>query len=387
MSSVFRRLFYIISFILKVSVCFYFISIGGIGPGIVALFVGGLILWMEYAPKFKFVRLIENLAGERIGHNETRKEYTIDSINCSFELIGKGIKRSQVVFSVMQPLKRKHWKNDFEEIYDSLVKGWDELKIHYNFDAQALCLQHSHSLSVTVMVPINDGEEVIGGTLTVIRELINKYHLFGIKSFLRFNDYDFKTYIYQKGNVIEHAFKTEFSYAYIVQHADAAGMIKNMIRQDCLYERITEEEYWRDFNRFASLPFVFDKVEYVYDDKHYGKAVILSASSRWWCLVCTYKKVFFAPDQSGFDKLGSLHWNMNRVVEVRLLSKGLPMMLCEDGSLIGLGKDVDRGNVDYYIVTCTPDEDYYSRHKADFDAAQEMPEIEKVRGYDESMVR
>lgn len=78
---------------------------------------------------------------------------------------------------------------------------------------------------------------------------------------------------------------------------------------------------------------------------------------------------------------------MNRVVEVRLLSEGLPMMLCEDGSLIGLEKDVDRGNVDYYIVTCTPDEDYYSWHKADFDAAQEMPEIEKVRGYDESMVR
>ena len=389
------------------------VAVGGKGPTVIGLLIGGAIIWAEHYTKKRaekrdvlemetsadkaedgtdalpaneeaptesyrierednFATAIEALTHQEIAAGQNRVLAFEDSMVYAYELTEVGLltgSGEQMRFSVVIPLRRSNWQTEQEEIERRLAEVWRCLWQDYGFETAHALSESSLMLKIEACGPVAHAVKALKPTQDILHEIIIRRDLHLLDSYLLIHGYDWPEYAYLRGGQVVHDFREEEGVARSVYHEDEAMAVARLYDfQDC--QRISEAEYLEALSSYAHLPFAYHGFYMAYK-KNKFKGVVFTLIAGKFHLFCGIDEAYFTTDLSMFDHLEEARQYNCRVMEVRFRYDHLPMMRLLTGEILYIDVVLEKyGEPFYYLVPSSYGGRDYARIKADYDAAK-----------------
>ena len=390
------------------------VAIGGKGPTVIGLLIGGAIIWAEHYTKKRaekrdvlemetsadkaedgtdtlpaseeaptesyriewednFATAIEALTHQEIAAGQNRVLAFEDSMVYAYELTEIGLltgSGEQMRFSVVIPLRRSNWQTEQEEIERRLAEVWRCLWQDYGFETAHALSESSLMLKIEACGPVAHAVKALKPMQDILHEIIIRRDLHLLDSYLLIHGYDWPEYAYLRGGQVMHDFREEEGVARDVYHEDEAMAVTRLYDtfQDC--QRISEAEYLETLSSYAHLPFAYHGSYEAYKNYKF-KGVVFTLIAGKFHLFCGIDEAYFTTDLSMFDHLEEARQYNCRVMEVRFRYDHLPMMRLLTGEILYIDVVLEKyGEKLYYLVSSSYGGRDYARIKADYDAAK-----------------
>ena len=389
------------------------VAVGGKGPTVIGLLIGGAIIWAEHYTKKRaekrdvlemetsadkaedgtdalpaseeaptesyrierednFATAIEALTHQEIAAGQNRVLAFEDSMVYAYELTEVGLltgSGEQMRFSVVIPLRRSNWQTEQEEIERRLAEVWRCLWQDYGFETAHALSESSLMLKIEACGPVAHAVKALKPMQDILHEIIIRRDLHLLDSYLLIHGYDWPEYAYLRGGQVVHDFREEEGVARSVYHEDEAMAVARLYDfQDC--QRISEAEYLEALSSYAHLPFAYHGFYMAYK-KNKFKGVVFTLIAGKFHLFCGIDEAYFTTDLSMFDHLEEARQYNCRVMEVRFRYDHLPMMRLQTGEILYIDVVLEKyGEPFYYLVPSSYGGRDYARIKADYDAAK-----------------
>lgn len=389
------------------------VAVGGKGPIVIGLLIGGALIWAEHYTKKRaekrdvlemetsadkaedgtdalpaseeaptesyrierednFSTAIEALTHQEIAAGQNRVLAFEDSMVYTYELTEVGLltgSGEQMRFSMVIPLRRSNWQTEQEEIERRLAEVWRCLWQDYGFETAHALSESSLMLKIEACGPVAHAVKALKPTQDILHEIIIRRDLHLLDSYLLIHGYDWPEYAYLRGGQVVHDFREEEGVARSVYHEDEAMAVARLYDfQDC--QRISEAEYLEALSSYAHLPFTYHGIYMAYK-KHKFKGVVFTLIAGKFHLFCGIDEAYFTTDLSMFDHLEEARQYNWRVMEVRFRYDHLPMMRLLTGEILYIDVVLEKyGEPFYYLVPSSYGSKDYARIKADYDAAK-----------------
>lgn len=390
------------------------VAVGGKGPIVIGLLIGGVLIWAEHYTKKRakkrdvlemetsadkaedgtdtlpaseevpsksyhierednFATAIEALTHQEIAAGQNRVLAFEDSMVYAYELTEIGLltgSGEQMRFSVVIPLRRSNWQTEQEEIERRLAEVWRCLWQDYGFETAHALSESSLMLKIEACGPVAHAVKALKPTQDILHEIIIRRDLHLLDSYLLIHGYDWPEYAYLRGGQVVYDFREEEGVARDVYHEDEAMAVARLYDdfQDC--QRISEAEYLEALSSYAHLPFAYHGSYMAYKNYKF-KGVVFTLIAGKFHLFCGIDEAYFTTDLSMFDHLGEARQYNCRVMEVRFRYDHLPMMRLLTGEILYIDVVLEKyGEKLYYLVSSSYGGRDYARIKADYDAAK-----------------
>ena len=389
------------------------VAVGGKGPIVIGLLIGGALIWAEHYTKKRakkrdvlemetsadkaedgtdtlpaseeaptksyrikrednFATAIEALTHQEIAAGQNRVLAFEDSMVYAYELTEIGLltgSGEQMRFSVVIPLRRSNWQTEQEEIERRLAEVWRCLWQDYGFETAHALSESSLMLKIEACGPVAHAVKALKPTQDILHEIIIRRDLHLLDSYLLIHGYDWPEYAYLRGGQVVHDFREEEGVARSVYHEDEAMAVARLYDfQDC--QRISEAEYLEALSSYAHLPFAYHGSYMAYKNNKF-KGVVFTLIAGKFHLFCGIDEAYFTTDLSMFDHLVEARQYNCRVMEVRFRYDHLPMMRLLTGEILYIDVVLEKyGEPFYYLVPSSYGGRDYARIKADYDAAK-----------------
>ena len=389
------------------------VAVGGKGPTVIGLLIGGAIIWAEHYTKKRaekrdvlemdtsadkaedgtdalpaseeapsksyrierednFATAIEALTHQEIAAGQNRVLAFEDSMVYAYELTEIGLltgSGEQMRFSVVIPLHRSNWQTEQEEIERRLAEVWRCLWQDYGFETAHALSESSLMLKIEACGPVAQAVKALKPMQDILHEIIIRRDLHLLDSYLLIHGYDWPEYAYLRGGQVVHDFREEEGVARSVYHEDEAMAVARLYDfQDC--QRISEAEYLEALSSYAHLPFAYHGSYMAYKNYKF-KGVVFTLIAGKFHLFCGIDEAYFTTDLSMFDHLEEARQYNCRVMEVRFRYDHLPMMRLLTGEILYIDVVLEQyGEPFYYLVPSSYGDRDYARIKADYDAAK-----------------
>ena len=389
------------------------VAVGGKGPIVFGLLIGGALIWAEHYTKKRakkrdvlemetsadkaedgtdtlpaseeaptesyrikrednFSTAIEALTHQEIAAGQNRVLAFEDSMVYAYELTEVGLltgSGEQMRFSVVIPLRRSNWQTEQEEIERRLAEVWRCLWQDYGFETAHALSESSLMLKIEACGPVAHAVKALKPTQDILHEIIIRRDLHLLDSYLLIHGYDWPEYAYLRGGQVVHDFREEEGVARSVYHEDEAMAVARLYDfQDC--QRISEAEYLEALSSYAHLPFAYHGSYMAYKNYKF-KGVVFTLIAGKFHLFCGIDEAYFTTDLSMFDHLEEARQYNCRVMEVRFRYDHLPMMRLLTGEILYIDVVLEKyGEPFYYLVPSSYGGRDYARIKADYDAAK-----------------
>ena len=389
------------------------VAVGGKGPTVIGLLIGGAIIWAEHYTKKRaekrdvlemetsadkaedgtdalpaneeapnesyrierednFATAIEALTHQEIAAGQNRVLAFEDSMVYAYELTEIGLltgSGEQMRFSVVIPLRRSNWQTEQEEIERRLAEVWRCLWQDYGFETAHALSESSLMLKIEACGPVAHAVKALKPMQDILHEIIIRRDLHLLDSYLLIHGYDWPEYAYLRGGQVVHDFREEEGVARSVYHEDEAMAVARLYDfQDC--QRISEAEYLEALSSYAHLPFAYHGSYMAYKNYKF-KGVVFTLIAGKFHLFCGIDEAYFTTDLSMFDHLEEARQYNYRVMEVRFRYDHLPMMRLQAGEILYIDVVLEKyGEPFYYLVPSLYGGRDYARIKADYDAAK-----------------
>lgn len=389
------------------------VAVGGKGPTVIGLLIGGAIIWAEHYTKKRaekrdvlemetsadkaedgtdalpaneeaptesyrierednFATAIEALTHQEIAAGQNRVLAFEDSMVYAYELTEIGLltgSGEQMRFSVVIPLRRSNWQTEQEEIERRLAEVWRCLWQDYGFETAHALSESSLMLKIEACGPVAHAVKALKPMQDILHEIIIRRDLHLLDSYLLIHGYDWPEYAYLRGGQVVHDFREEEDVARSVYHEDEAMAVARLYDfQDC--QRISEAEYLEALSSYAHLPFAYHGSYMAYKNYKF-KGVVFTLIAGKFHLFCGIDEAYFTTDLSMFDHLEEARQYNCRVMEVRFKYDHLPMMRLLTGEILYIDVVLEKyGEPFYYLISSPYGGRDYARIKADYDAAK-----------------
>lgn len=389
------------------------VAVGGKGPTVIGLLIGGAIIWAEHYTKKRaekrdvlemetsadkaedgtdalpaneeaptesyrierednFATAIEALTHQEIAAGQNRVLAFEDSMVYAYELTEIGLltgSGEQMRFSVVIPLRRSNWQTEQEEIERRLAEVWRCLWQDYGFETAHALSESSLMLKIEACGPVAHAVKALKPMQDILHEIIIRRDLHLLDSYLLIHGYDWPEYAYLRGGQVVHDFREEEDVARSVYHEDEAMAVARLYDfQDC--QRISEAEYLEALSSYAHLPFAYHGSYMAYKNYKF-KGVVFTLIAGKFHLFCGIDEAYFTTDLSMFDHLEEARQYNCRVMEVRFRYDHLPMMRLLTGEILYIDVVLEKyGEPFYYLISSSYGGRDYARIKADYDAAK-----------------
>ena len=389
------------------------VAVGGKGPTVIGLLIGGAIIWAEHYTKKRaekrdvlemetsadkaedgtdalpaneeapnesyrierednFATAIEALTHQEIAAGQNRVLAFEDSMVYAYELTEIGLltgSGEQMRFSVVIPLRRSNWQTEQEEIERRLAEVWRCLWQDYGFETAHALSESSLMLKIEACGPVAQAVKALKPMQDILHEIIIRRDLHLLDSYLLIHGYDWPEYAYLRGGQVVHDFREEEGVARSVYHEDEAMAVARLYDfQDC--QRISEAEYLEALSSYAHLPFAYHGSYMAYKNYKF-KGVVFTLIAGKFHLFCGIDEAYFTTDLSMFDHLEEARQYNCRVMEVRFRYDHLPMMRLLTGEILYIDVVLEKyGEPFYYLISSSYGGRDYARIKADYDAAK-----------------
>ena len=389
------------------------VAVGGKGPTVIGLLIGGAIIWAEHYTKKRaekrdvlemetsadkaedgtdalpaneeaptesyrierednFATAIEALTHQEIAAGQNRVLAFEDSMVYAYELTEIGLltgSGEQMRFSVVIPLRRSNWQTEQEEIERRLAEVWRCLWQDYGFETAHALSESSLMLKIEACGPVAHAVKALKPMQDILHEIIIRRDLHLLDSYLLIHGYDWPEYAYLRGGQVVHDFREEEGVARNVYHEDEAMAVARLYDfQDC--QRISEAEYLEALSSYAHLPFAYHGSYMAYKNYKF-KGVVFTLIAGKFHLFCGIDEAYFTTDLSMFDHLEEARQYNCRVMEVRFRYDHLPMMRLLTGEILYIDVVLEKyGEPFYYLISSSYGGRDYARIKADYDAAK-----------------
>ena len=389
------------------------VAVGGKGPTVIGLLIGGAIIWAEHYTKKRaekrdvlemetsadkaedgtdalpaneeaptesyrierednFATAIEALTHQEIAAGQNRVLAFEDSMVYAYELTEIGLltgSGEQMRFSVVIPLRRSNWQTEQEEIERRLAEVWRCLWQDYGFETAHALSESSLMLKIEACGPVAHAVKALKPMQDILHEIIIRRDLHLLDSYLLIHGYDWPEYAYLRGGQVVHDFREEEGVARSVYHEDEAMAVARLYDfQDC--QRISEAEYLEALSSYAHLPFAYHGSYMAYKNYKF-KGVVFTLIAGKFHLFCGIDEAYFTTDLSMFDHLEEARQYNCRVMEVRFRYDHLPMMRLLTGEILYIDVVLEKyGEPFYYLISSSYGCRDYARIKADYDAAK-----------------
>ena len=389
------------------------VAVGGKGPIVIGLLIGGALIWAEHYTKKRaekrdvlemetsadkaedgtdalpaseeaptesyrierednFSTAIEALTHQEIAAGQNRVLAFEDSMVYAYELTEIGLltgNGEQMRFSVVIPLRRSNWQTEQEEIERRLAEVWRCLWQDYGFETAHALSESSLMLKIEACGPVAHAVKALKPTQDILHEIIIRRDLHLLDSYLLIHGYDWPEYAYLRGGQVVHDFREEEGVARNVYHEDEAMAVARLYDfQDC--QRISEAEYLKALSSYAHLPFAYHGSYMAYKNNKF-KGVVFTLIAGKFHLFCGIDEAYFTTDLSMFDHLEEARQYNCRVMEVRFRYDHLPIMRLLTGEILYIDVVLEKyGEKLYYLVSSSYGGRDYARIKADYDAAK-----------------
>ena len=389
------------------------VAVGGKGPTVIGLLIGGAIIWAEHYTKKRaekrdvlemetsadkaedgtdalpaneeaptesyrierednFATAIEALTHQEIAAGQNRVLAFEDSMVYAYELTEVGLltgSGEQMRFSVVIPLRRSNWQTEQEKIERRLAEVWRCLWQDYSFETAHALSESSLMLKIEACGPVAHAVKALKPTQDILHEIIIRRDLHLLDSYLLIHGYDWPEYAYLRGGQVVHDFREEEGVARSVYHEDEAMAVARLYDfQDC--QRISEAEYLEALSSYAHLPFAYHGSYMAYKNYKF-KGVVFTLIAGKFHVFCGIDEAYFTTDLSMFDHLEEARQYNCRVMEVRFRYDHLPMMRLLTGEILYIDVVLEKyGEPFYYLISSSYGGRDYARIKADYDAAK-----------------
>ena len=389
------------------------VAVGGKGPIVIGLLIGGALIWAEHYTKKRaekrdvlemetsadkaedgtdtlpaseeaptksyrikrednFATAIEALTHQEIAAGQNRVLAFEDSMVYAYELTEVGLltgNGEQMRFSVVIPLRRSNWQTEQEEIERRLAKVWRGMWQDYVFETAHALSESSLMLKIEACGPVAHAVKALKPMQDILHEIIIRRDLHLLDSYLLIHGYDWPEYAYLRGGQVVHDFREEEGVARSVYHEDEAMAVARLYDfQDC--QHISEAEYLEALSSYAHLPFAYHGSYMAYKNNKF-KGVVFTLFAGKFHLFCGIDEAYFTTDLSMFDHLEEARQYNYRVMEVRFRYDHLPMMRLQAGEILYIDVVLEKyGEPFYYLVPSLYGGRDYARIKADYDAAK-----------------
>lgn len=389
------------------------VAVGGKGPIVIGLLIGGALIWAEHYTKKRakkrdvlemetsadkaedgtdtlpaseeaptksyrikrednFATAIEALTHQEIAAGQNRVLAFEDSMVYAYELTEIGLltgSGEQMRFSVVIPLRRSNWQTEQEEIERRLAEVWRCLWQDYGFETAHALSESSLMLKIEACGPVAHAVKALKPTQDILHEIIIRRDLHLLDSYLLIHGYDWPKYAYLRGGQVVHDFREEEGVARNVYHEDEAMAVARLYDfQDC--QRISEAEYLEALSSYAHLPFAYHGSYMAYKNNKF-KGVVFTLIAGKFHLFCGIDEAYFTTDLSMFNLWEETRQYNCRVMEVRFRYDHLPMMRLLTGEILYIDVVLEKyGEKLYYLVPSSYGGRDYARIKADYDAAK-----------------